>query len=76
MYKHFIGEEIKLFLKDLDHSARRRRHAHLFEASAEPLKHSLHVASLLHGYDPRVVLLVDPDQEVLLVVVPETVKRK
>lgn len=44
--------------------------SHLFESSAEPLKYSLHVASFLHGDDPGVVLLVDPDQEGLLVVVP------
>lgn len=44
--------------------------SHLFESSAEPLEHSLHVASFLHGDDPGVVLLVDPDQEGLLVVVP------
>ena len=47
---------------------------YLFESPAESLKHPLHVASLLHGDDPGVVLLVDPDQEVLLVVVPETIQ--
>lgn len=46
-------------------------HLDLFESSAEPLKHSLHVATLLHGDDPGVVLLIDPDQKGLLVVVPE-----
>jgi len=40
---------------------RQRRHVHLFKTSAEPLKHFLHVSSFLHGDDPRVVLLVDPD---------------
>lgn len=44
---------------------------YLFEPSAESLKDSLHVASLLHGDDPGVVLLIHPDQEGLLVVVPE-----
>lgn len=44
---------------------------YLFESSAESLKHSLHVASFLHGDDPGVVLLIDPDQEGLLIVVPE-----
>lgn len=44
---------------------------YLFESIAEPLKHPLHVASLLHGDHPGVVLLVYPDQEVFLVVVPE-----
>ena len=43
---------------------------HLFESSAEPLEHSLHVASLLHGDDPGMVLLIDPNQEGLLIVVP------
>ena len=44
---------------------------YLFQAAAEPLKHSLHVATLLHGDDSGVVLLIDPDKEGLLVVVPE-----
>lgn len=44
---------------------------YLFESPAESFKHSLHVASLLHGDDPGVVLLIHPDQEGLLVVVPE-----
>lgn len=44
---------------------------YLFESSAESLKHSLHVASLLHGDDPGMVLLIHPDQEGLLIVVPE-----
>lgn len=44
---------------------------YLLESSAESLKHSLHVAPFLHGDDPGVVLLVHPDQEGLLVVVPE-----
>lgn len=46
-------------------------HLNLFESSAEPLKHSFHVATFLHGDDPGVVLLVDPDQKGLLIVVPE-----
>lgn len=57
-------------LKTYDH-ADSLMDLHLFESSAEPLKHSLHVATFLHGDDPGVVLLVDPDQEGLLVVVPE-----
>ena len=44
---------------------------HLFQACAEAVKHSLHVASLLHRDDPGVVLLIDPDEEGLRVVVPE-----
>lgn len=46
---------------------------YLFESSAEPLKHPLHVASLLHRNDSGVVLLVDPDQEGLLIIVPEEI---
>lgn len=44
----------------------------LFKTPAEPLKHPLHVSSFLHGYDPGVILLIDPNQEVLLIVVPES----
>lgn len=42
----------------------------LGEAIAEAGEHLLHVASLLHGDDPQVVLLVDPHQEGLIVIVP------
>lgn len=42
----------------------------LSEASAESGEHFLHVAPLLHGDDPQVVLLVDPYQESLIVIVP------
>lgn len=49
---------------------------YLLKSSAEPLKHSLHVASFLHGDDPGVVLLIHPDQEGLLIVVPEQVQLK
>lgn len=45
--------------------------SNLFEAPAESLKHSLHVAAFLHRDDPCVVLLIHPDQETLLIVVPE-----
>ena len=38
----------------------------------EPLEHSTHVTTLLHGDHPHVILLVNPNQEVLLVVVPES----
>lgn len=44
---------------------------YLLQSSAESLEHSLHVAALLHGDDSGVVLLVHPDQEGLLIVVPE-----
>lgn len=42
----------------------------LGEASAESGEHFLHVAPLLHGDDPQVVLLVDPHQESLVIIVP------
>lgn len=42
----------------------------LGEAIAEPGEHLLHVAPLLHGDDPQVVLLIDPHQEGLIVIVP------
>lgn len=42
----------------------------LSEASTESGENFLHVAPLLHGDDPQVVLLVDPHQERLIVIVP------
>ena len=42
----------------------------LGEATAEPGEHLLHVAPLLHGDDPQVVLLVDPHQKGLAVIMP------
>lgn len=44
--------------------------AYLGEAGAEACEHLAHVASLLHADDTQVVLLVDPHQEGLVVVVP------
>lgn len=44
--------------------------SYLLQASAEPLKDSLHVSSLLHRDDSCVILLIDPNQECLLNVVP------
>lgn len=49
---------------------------YLLESSAEPLKHSLHVASFLHGDDPGVVFLIHPDQEGFLIVVPAKMQLK
>jgi hypothetical protein len=40
------------------------------KALAEPGEYFLHVSSLFHGDDAAVILLVNPDQEGLLVVVP------
>jgi len=45
---------------------------HLLETVTESLEHTLDVATLLHGDDTSVVLLVDPDEEVLGFVVPDT----
>lgn len=36
-------------------------HSYLLQSPAEPFKHSLHVSSFLHGYDPGVIFLIDPD---------------
>jgi len=44
----------------------------LGEATAEAAEDGAHVSSLLHGDDTDVILLVDPDQEVLAIVVPDT----
>lgn len=43
---------------------------HLGQTGAEASENLPHVASLLHADDPQVVLLVDPHQEGLVVVVP------
>lgn len=43
---------------------------HLFQTSAEPVKDPLHVPPFLHGDDPGVILLINPNQKVLLIVVP------
>lgn len=43
---------------------------YLLQANAETPEDLLHVAALLHGDDTQVILLVDPDQEGLVVVVP------
>lgn len=43
---------------------------HLGQSGAEASEHLPHVAPLLHADDPQVVLLVDPHQEGLVVVVP------
>jgi hypothetical protein len=45
---------------------------HFVESIAEALEHRSHVGTLLHRYHTVVILLVDPYQEVLLVVVPDT----
>lgn len=47
------------------------RITHLLQAGAEALEHLLHVATLLHGDDTQMILLIHPHQEGLVVVVPE-----
>ena len=48
---------------------------HILQACAEAAENSTHVTALLHGDDTGVVLLVHPDKEVLLVVVPANRER-
>merc|ERR1712121_430127 len=43
----------------------------LSHTASEAAEHSLHVSTLLHGDDTDVILLVHPDKEVLVVVVPD-----
>lgn len=47
-----------------------RTQSYLLQPHAEAAENLLHVAPLLHGDDPQVVLLVHPYQEALVVVVP------
>ncbi len=42
----------------------------LCEACAEAIEDFLHVATFLHGNNTKVVFLIHPDQECLVVVVP------
>merc|ERR1719278_2343518 len=42
------------------------------DAPGKPLKHSLHVPTLLHGNDSQLILLVHPDQECFLLVVEDS----
>ena len=44
---------------------------HFVQSFGEALEDALDVASFLHGDDAGVVFLVDPNKEVLLVIVPE-----
>ena len=45
------------------------RIAHSLDATSQPVKDSLDIASLLHGDDAELVLLIDPDKEGLSIVV-------
>jgi len=42
------------------------------DTPGEPFEDSLNIASLLHGDDPKLILLIDPDQEGLVLVVEDT----
>jgi len=44
----------------------------LFKTPAEPLKYTLHVTTLFHRDHTAMILLVHPDQEGLVLVVPDT----
>lgn len=43
---------------------------HLLQANAEAPEDLPHVATFLHGDDTQVILLIDPHQEGLVVIVP------
>lgn len=43
---------------------------YLLQANAEAPEDLLHVAALLHGNDAQVILLIHPNQERLVVIVP------
>ena len=47
---------------------------HFIETFAEAIKHCPHVSALLHGDNARVVLLVDPNEEILVVVVVDSTR--
>lgn len=47
------------------------RATYFVEANAEAPEDLFHVATLLHGDDTEVILLIHPDQKGLLVIVPE-----
>lgn len=46
---------------------------YLLKTGAETLEDLPHVSTLLHGDDTQVILLIDPDQEGLVVVVPRQI---
>lgn len=47
------------------------RKSNLCEARAEAVKNFFHVSTFLHGDDTKVVFLINPDQECLIVIVPK-----
>lgn len=46
----------------------------LVKAAAEAIKHRSHVSSLLHRNNARVILLVYPNKEILVVVMPDSAR--
>ena len=44
--------------------------ANSLDAPGEPVEHSPHVPTILHGDDSKLILLINPDKEVLLLIVP------
>jgi len=46
----------------------------LIESTTKAVKHRAHVSSLLHRDDARVILLVYPNKEVLVIVVPDSTR--
>merc|ERR1719244_2546222 len=48
------------------------RVSHSFDTSRKSIKYTSDVASLLHGYDPKLILLVNPRQKSLFLIVENT----
>ena len=46
--------------------------SHLLESRAESVKHGFHVSTLLHRDDASVILFIDPNKEVLSLVMPDS----
>lgn len=65
-----LTHTVSLSTRHLKQSTHVQSQPYLLEASAEPLEDSLHVPSLLHGDDPGVILLINPNQKCFVVVVP------
>ena len=47
---------------------------HFIETVTEAIEHCPHVSALLHRDDARVILLVDPNKEILVLVVPDSTR--
>ena len=46
----------------------------IFEAATEAIEYSAHISSFFHRDNTRVILLVYPDQEVFVIVVPDSTR--